>query len=661
MIDFTKITETGKNAYNNLPVVKRKRNYQLALELLKFFFLGCFVVFLVSAALVLFNILAFKSVVSLANAGKDNLQYSVDALKRGDYKSANESSILAKNNFELAYSSLASINRRISIKIVFPVSSQITEANYLMLNGKILSEAIEHASYLGIEYEKIVKSGTSYNQLSDVEKRAVLKLIFESVPELNGIKANIDLAILNFKNINYVGILGLFEYKIEQFKDNLIKANEAIGKAIPLCQMMPVILGYPGKSTFLVVLQNQDELRPTGGFIGTYGILETQNGNILRFDTHDVYHLDMPIKDSLKVEPPAPLKKYLVEKWFLRDANWSPDFFQSAKQIEWFFREEDRRLPEKNKLNKFQGKLDGVLAINSGFMADLLKFSGPITVDGEQFNKDNFQNLLQYKVERGYEEKGLSNWQRKEVIGEIAKQLKIIIMEKPVKELVGVFDVFNQGLDKKDILLTFTDKEIQSIADERNWSGRVLDSSGDYLLVVDANLGSFKTDAVMNRNIEYNLTERDDGLYVRLVMNYAHLGSFDWKTTSYRTYTRILVPDGSKYISSKGFNENSKIEISSDLGKTVFSGFLKIDPGKIARTEIEYKLPDSIWQGLKKNSYTLLMQKQPGKIINPLFVNLNFRRNIDGFAPIGFNAIKEDRSINWKSAFETDKYYRINF
>lgn len=660
MIDFTKITETGKNVYQNLPPVKKRRNYHLAIEAIKIFLLFCLAIFVLSAALVLFNVFAFKAVFAQALAGKNNLQSAVDALKVGDYANANKNSNLAKIDFASAYASLQEISQRLSLKIVFPVSNQVTQANYLILDAKIISEAVEHASYLGVQYEKIVKSGTSYNQLSDAEKTAVLKLIYESVPELNGMKANLDLAILNFNNITYSGPIGLFKSRIELLKDDLIKADKAIDEAIPMCQMMPLILGYPGKSTFLVVLQNQDELRPTGGFIGTYGILETENGNISRFDTHDIYHLDMPVKDSFKVDPPAPLKKYLVDKWFMRDANWSPDFSESARQIELFFREEDKLLPPKNKINDFKGKLDGVFAVSSGFMSDLLKYSGPIAVGGEEYNQDNFQNLLQYKVEKGYEVLGVSSWQRKEVIGEIAKQLKLKIMEKPVKELADVFTVFSDNLNKKNILLSFKDQGVQTIADDRNWSGRVRSAPGDYLMVVDANLGSFKTDAVMNRKIEYNLAEKNDGLYVRLKISYAHHGVFDWKTTSYRTYTRILVPSGSRYIESKGFNESAKMETGKDSGKTVFSGFLKIDPGSTVQAEVYYKLPESIWQEMKRGNYQLMMQKQPGKIVDPLTVNLSFAKGISGFSPTGFYVQNENGFISWKDNFETDRNYSVN-
>ena len=481
--------------------------------------------------------------------------------------------------------------------------------------------------------------------------------ISESAPELNGIKASLDLAAYSLASIKFTGLLWPFKNKIVDLQDKLEQARLFLTKAIPVSELLPSLLGYPKKSAYLFILQNSGELRPTGGFIGTYGILELDSGDISRFDTHDIYHLDMPVKDRLNITPPAPLKKYLgIDKWFMRDANWSPDWPTSAVQIEKFFWQEDKLLYGKNRINNFNSEFDGIIGITPELISSMLKAVGSVIIEDVEYNADNFFDLLEYRVEKGYVKIGLPSWQRKEVIGDIAKALEIKILNLPSAELFNIFNLISEHLSQKNILLYFHDQYLQELAAQQGWTGKIVGTDGDYLMIVDANMASLKTDAVISRNINYRLDQGVNGVFADLKINYAHHGDFDWRTTRYRTYTRVYVPLGSELISADGFSEG-EAEIGKELGKTVFSVFLSVEPGQIGSLHFYYKLPDKI-----KNNYTLYIQKQPGTKASALNIDLSFINSIKSYYPTGFHVYKENNNnINWESDLNADQIFNVKF
>ena len=128
-------------------------------------------------------------------------------------------------------------------------------------------------------------------------------------------------------------------------------------------------------------------------------------------------------------------------------------------------------------------------------------------------------------------------------------------------------DLFKQ----KQIMIFSNNEELQKNLERNNWSGAIKKTDSDYLLVVDANLASLKTDPAVKRKIKYELSLEGNDYKARVSIEYDHGGEFDWKTTRYRTYTRIYVPEGSRLISADGFinEQNKKVEadVSNDLDK----------------------------------------------------------------------------------------------
>jgi hypothetical protein len=660
-IDLKNLSDKAEGLFNFIPAIKQRRRQRKF-----FYFLKYFVAFLFIAVFIfiIFSGNLFVScfrVYQCASSGKNNLAEAVRLIEEKKFFEAKEFSKRAEGDFSLAVGNLETAKGSFFPSLIPAMASQFDDCEYLVKTGEILSRAVSQGAVVGGELNNLFsgESEPSFSSLNSAEKGKILKLIYESGPELNGLRANLDLAFSNLEKVRFRGILWFFRNKINKAKDQLSEGRTLVSEVMPLVEMLPALAGYPNKTSFLILLQNNDELRPTGGFLGTYGILEVKNGDIDRFDTHDIYHLDMPVKDKINILPPTPIIKYLgVNKWFMRDANWSPDWPTAAEKISWFYKKEDALLPLANQINNFSGEFDGVVAVTPKFITDLLEITGPIFIAGEEYNKDNFQELLQYKVEAGYVHLGVSSWQRKEIIGEIARELKIKLLDLSFWHWREIINIFSEDVLRKDILIFFQDDQLQNLAEELGWAGEVKKVEGDYLMVVDANLAALKTDAVMNKSIDYVVEQTAEGLLAKVKINYAHNGNFDWKTTRYRTYTRIYVPEGSQFIRAEGVSEGN-IEISKELGKTFFGAFVSIEPGKIGNLYIEYKLPEKL---LNKGKYDLYIQKQPGRETKELTVDLKLQNEIRLYSPTGFYAdkIRGDR-IRWKTDLSVDKKFEIKF
>ncbi len=351
------------------------------------------------------------------------------------------------------------------------------------------------------------------------------------------------------------------------------------------------------EKTFLLLFQNDMELRPGGGYIGSFGIFKIKNGQIKEFSVHDLSNFDGRIPPIIK--PPYPMEKTLhINAWKLRDSNWSPDFPTNAQKADYFYH-----------LGKGQEKFIGVIAINTHVLASLLKVTGPIKLVNypSVYNSENAILNLEYQVEKGYIQQGIKKGDRKSVMNILAKAIlkKIMILSNSKK--LALAKIILQDLNQKDIQFYFKNKKLEQQAVLANWSGEVDQNwTGDYLMLVDANLGSFKSDYYIKRNFNYTVDLSKKIPQATLKITYRHTGkNKDWMTKDYLTFLRIYVPAQSWLVSSQGLKD---IQYKNELKKKYFGSLINIPLGESRTIELHYNLPFTI----NINNYNLLIQKESG-------------------------------------------------
>jgi len=279
----------------------------------------------------------------------------------------------------------------------------------------------------------------------------------------------------------------------------------------------------------------------------------------------------------------------------------------------------------------------------------LLAVLGPIEFPEykEKLTAENVIQEIQKAVETEYDKK--TN-KPKQYIAELVPRVMDKILESTSGQFLDLFGLVQQGIEEKDILFYFRDKELNQEFLNRGWEPTIIDSDLDYLAVVHANIGGGKTDGVIEESWKQTVVIDEDGqAEVKLVIKRYHRGQADDQFEKFNNvdFVRVYTPSGSELISASGFNppapnlfekadsnyqpdedlsriegkvlidENTGTRINNEFGKTVFGNWMQVDPGNTAVATLRYRLPFKIkpfnaYDAEERGGYSLLIQKQPG-------------------------------------------------
>ncbi|NCU42072.1 MAG: DUF4012 domain-containing protein [Candidatus Moranbacteria bacterium] len=350
--------------------------------------------------------------------------------------------------------------------------------------------------------------------------------------------------------------------------------------------------------TYLALFQNNWELRPGGGFIGSFGIIQVKNGKIASFEVHDTANFDGRIPST--IAPPYPMKETLnIDSWKLRDSNYSPDFPTNVENAVMFYG-----------MGGGEEIFDGVIAVTTNVLLSALSVTGPVTIEGYpgEYGTENAIDLLQYQVEKGYVDQNIQKGERKGVMNDLSQAILDAIGPLDVTRKFQLARLALENLHKKDIQLYFKDASLQQAVRSQNWDGSVDRLwSNDYLMLVDANLGAYKSDRLIDRFVKYNVDFSFEKPKVVLEVTYTHNAQVkDWKTNDYQSYLRIYTPQGTWLQKTQGLQHG--VQYGETFGKKYFGALVQIPIGTSKTFVFEYELPESI----DGDFYDIKIQKQAG-------------------------------------------------
>jgi hypothetical protein len=399
-----------------------------------------------------------------------------------------------------------------------------------------------------------------------------------------------------------------------------------------LARLAPALLGADGPKTYLLLAQNSDELRPTGGFISGVGLMPIDRGQLGEIDFEDSYTVYNPDVDH-PLAPPDLEQTMGAQMLLFRDANWSVDFRISAQVAQSLY-QLDTGAPT-----------DGVIAFNLEATRRLITALEPLTLPGYQ-QPLNSENLLvamrevwaePLATENTVREAGNSDWwlHRKDFMGDLAAAARARLETGQI-DFGQLAQVLYSSLQEKHVLVAVNDPATSALLAEAGWSGAVDPGDGDFLLVVDSNVGWNKVNGVVQRNTQYTVTPRADGsALVDLELAYRHQGEAsnepcihesrygdtyeDMVRRCYFNYIRVLAPAGAQLRSAEGFDPAEVSVRPGERGATQFAGNLVLPPGNTARVRLSYELPAGL---LGDGVYNLRVQKQPGIPVWPVKVLL---------------------------------------
>jgi hypothetical protein len=434
--------------------------------------------------------------------------------------------------------------------------------------------------------------------------------------------------------------------RLRSMLDRYDSIYPSLDTGLKLAEVAPQLLGADRPRTYLILFQNEDELRPTGGFLSAAGRVTLDAGKILTLTVADSYQLD----DFTKPydEPPAPLLDYMGSQlWLFRDSNWSVDFPTAArKAIELYaYTQTDA--------------IDGVIALNQRVVESLVAALGTLTIDPQQPPLTG-QTVRAY-MRSAWDPNGqsdLGEWflHRKDFIGRVMQAVLDRLVNQPAQiDWVKLGRALDDVLRSHDLMIYLGDEKIDRPLADVGWNGAVPHVAGDFLMVVDANLGFDKVNAVIQEAFTYTVSlNANDDAEADVSILYTHTGAaaddcprggpgytIDYTYEKllqqcYWNYRRVLVPLGSKLIAATrhptqaselvtGVATDGSTQTSIESGKTVFGTLLIVKRGHQLASEVRYSLPDGIIQRAgDRRIYRLHVQKQSGAGHWPLTIDVTW-------------------------------------
>lgn len=559
----------------------------------------------------------------------DNFQEAVGSLNNFDPQKA--ATLFDKNNSELA--AVKNLFQDLFLIKIFDLGGFFE--NSLNLNQSALA--------VSRNLETLKTNG--FNLFLNGDGKELIGLIKNLQEEIDGIQRNTN-SIRN-QIVSLSGKMDFLKGNLLDFSQiNKIATDEYLNYSAKLYETKDVLAGLleilqsKNDVHWLVFFQNPAEIRPAGGFLGSYADLTINSGRLANIDVRDIYDPDGQLKS--KVVPPMPLQA-ITTSWGARDANWFFDFPVSAQKVASFL-EASGIYQEKNI------KFSGVIALNIRILESILGIVGPMKLDGyPEINKDNFMIEIQREVEAGPDK---AKGQPKRILQVLAPALLQKINDFEESQKKELTDKISFHLANKDIMLFAEDQRLQNLFSQNNLSGEVYalpaNFYGSYLAVVNANIAGGKSDFFIKQETNLRITLDSDGKTTnQLEIKRSHSGNTQkaswWRATN-KDFLKVFVSPDSRLTAIKGnaqrtvnppinyekqnyqndfeiqtieknqqFLEDFDVWLGEESGKVTWSSWFNVPAGAAKTLELEYETLANVYSAVKPGKiYQFIFDKQSG-------------------------------------------------
>lgn len=577
--------------------------------------------------------------------GMSNIGNSKSSLMAGDFQKAAKKAQSSKKHFESAGNEFNLLSR----PLLYLLPQKVKSANHAFDSAAITSGALENFS----EGAKVLSANLSSVVSTDAKNE---------ITSLQEAQANFSKA--HFQ-ASYAAELARLAQKGNLYKSKLEKADKDLKQLSQISQMsselssiVPELTAAGSQKSYLVLIENNTELRPGGGFIGNFAVINFKNGGLTSVDVDDIYTIDGQLKE--KIDPPPQLVQKLgVKQLYLRDSNWTLDFAINAKTARDFYKKETGR------------DVDGVIAIDLSFMQNLLDKIGSVKLDDykEEITAANLFEKGEYYAEIGFfpgstQKKDFFASLTRNLIDKITSSLSAVSSsQQTLSPWLALVDTAKESLVQKHLLLSLDSPAASSFVKSKGWDNPLPPSNynvaddvketRDFLALSEANIGANKVNRYLERKIDYSMTiGRDADLFAKLTLTYKNNSPNDsWPAGTYVNYLRVYTPASSGLEDFKIDNTSDlkKVEVTNQANLTVFATTLEI-PVKQTKTIIfTYRIPKNIKLETAP-AYSIFFQKQPGTEKD----ELKFTFDLPAYLKIESVNNQKDPSLNQTYEKDTD-------
>jgi hypothetical protein len=504
------------------------------------------------------------------------------------------------------------INKVLISKTLFVIGREQSKFfGYVPIVGRVYKET-EYISDVGQELSAAAVLAAPLIKEVNMTFNSVLgDRVYDPNPPFQQISAGLDALSQNAavvadktQKANKSGILlaGFVQSKV-----NFDKVLTFFNQGKIFTSNLPDLLGKNQRKAYLILFQNNMELRPTGGFIGSFGLLTFDGGRMTDLTVNDVYSADGQLRGH--VEPPTPIKKHLNEaNWWLRDSNWDPDFPTSAKRAEWF-------------LDKEIGvQVDGVFGIDLKTVSEILKVTGPVFL--ADYNLDiTSANLYEKTQSEAQDESFPGSHQKASFLTGLSRNLISEVEKLGEKQKLLVLATFLKDFEERHIQAFLHDDTSQRAISLLGWSGEVLEPScgpncyADLIGLTEANFGVNKANYFITRDVDLVVNLDQAAITRRLTLNLKNSANPALGPSgTYGVYIRAFIPKDSIPLGIKVFTGETEQGLPTDVvevhGRQEMGSFVQVYGGQSKK--IEFSWTTNIESDNNMSSYGLYIRKQAG-------------------------------------------------
>jgi nucleoside-diphosphate-sugar epimerase len=398
--------------------------------------------------------------------------------------------------------------------------------------------------------------------------------------------------------------------KLSSIKDLVGQINDGTSIFKDVIGFLPDLLGVSQRQRYLVLLQNESELRGTGGWLTSYGIVGIEGGQIRELFVDDIYNADGTLKVQDKTFPaPTSMQEALgltTQPFSL--INWDPDLSETEVAAE----------PYIQALGKGDD-LDGVITINISFIQKLLDKWGGIEVPGEA-DLVTSSNLYS-KILEMHEDFTPGSTEKQTFLADLANQIITKLLSMNISDLISMGSIFENALDEKDLQATFKNTDAYNFFNDRSWAGSLDSKYNDAPLAIDWNWGGNKANLYLNKNYDLSVNIEDENTvdFTYTISTENTSTSTTYPQGNYVNYQRIYMPSNATVISTSGF-ENNQFNTYKESGFKVLGGWFNVPIQSVNTLTVTYQIKrdsDSLNFPIEINgdniSFNLNLFKQSGE------------------------------------------------
>lgn len=424
---------------------------------------------------------------------------------------------------------------------------------------------------------------------------------------------------------------------IAQAPERLLSAGRLLDTAMALEPHWEWLLGLDAPRRYLLLVQNNHELRATGGFLSSFGTVVVEQGQIADLAFVDSYELFSTAHEY----PPAPepMQRYMgIQLLTPRDGNWSPDLPTAAETIRKLYTQETGQA------------VDGIITVDLDTVRHIVKALGSVRVEGvttpitaENVEQELVQ-LWEQPVEQAGETGGVTEatgdwWDKRKDFVPLIAGAALSQLQAGKYDATDLVAELTSALDQRSIQVWMDRAGVQKVLADQKWDGGLHPpTDGDFLAVVDSNVGYNKVDAALQRALQYEVAwpqGPEQPAEVMLTMTYTQPvvaedpgcnpaprygdNYADLIARCYFDYIRVFVPGGSELMNVSGIDPQTVTSTVGEKGTQQFGGYFVVPPNSTKSITFTYRLP----AGITPQDYSLRIQRQSGTDPLPIRVAVN--------------------------------------